>query len=100
MVPFGTNRRALDCEERRVVLDQWLPSGVSPAGCAFSVGWAGGGVAGAVGSLLGCMSMTVDEKFRCFAKIARLKEVTMKMAATTTVSLLKKLAGPRLPNTV
>jgi hypothetical protein len=46
------------------------------------------------------MSMTVEEKFRCFAKIARLNEVTMKIAATTTVSLLKKLAGPRLPNTV
>lgn len=44
--------------------------------------------------------MTVEEKFCCFAKIARLNEVTMNIAATTTVSLLKKLAGPRLPNTV
>jgi len=44
--------------------------------------------------------MTVDEKFRCFARMARLNEVSMNTAATMTVSLLRKLAGPRLPKTV
>ena len=44
--------------------------------------------------------MTVEEKFRCFARMARLNEVSMNTAATMTVSLLRKLAGPRLPKTV
>ena len=44
--------------------------------------------------------MTVEENVRSLAMMARLNEVTMKMAATTTVNLLKKLAGPRLPKTV
>ena len=44
--------------------------------------------------------MTVEEKLRSFARIARLNEVNMKTAATTTVNLLRKLAGPRLPKTV
>ncbi len=66
----------------------------SPDGCA--VGAAGG----AAGSLLCSRAMSVEEKFRCLAKIARLNDVTIKMAATNTVSLLRKLAGPRLPNTV
>ena len=44
--------------------------------------------------------MTVEEKVRSLASIARPSEVSMKMAATTTVNLLKKLAGPRLPKTV
>lgn len=79
---------------------QWEPSEVSPPECDFSAGGAGGAAVGAAGSLFDSMSMTVDEKFCCLARIARVNEVTMKMAATTTVSLLKKLAGPRLPNTV
>ena len=44
--------------------------------------------------------MTVEENVRSFAKIARLSAVSMKTAATATVNLLKKLAGPRLPKTV
>jgi hypothetical protein len=44
--------------------------------------------------------MIVEETFRCFAKMAKLSDVTIKMAATNTVNLLRKLAGPRLPNTV
>ena len=44
--------------------------------------------------------MTVEAKLRSFARIARLNEVSMKTDATITVNLLKKLAGPRLPNTV
>ena len=44
--------------------------------------------------------MTVEENVRSLASIARLSEVSMKMAATTTVNLLKKFAGPRLPKTV
>ena len=37
--------------------------------------------------------MTVEEKVRSFARIARLSEVTMKTTATTTVNLLRKFAG-------
>jgi len=37
---------------------------------------------------------------RSFARIARLNEVSMNTDATMTVNLLKKFAGPRLPNTV
>jgi hypothetical protein len=44
--------------------------------------------------------MTVEATFRCLAKIAKLSDVTMNTAATMTVSLLRKFAGPRLPNTV
>ena len=44
--------------------------------------------------------MTVDENVCSFARIASLKEVNMKTAATTTVNLLRKFAGPRLPKTV
>jgi hypothetical protein len=44
--------------------------------------------------------MTVEENVRSLAMMARLNEVIMKIAATTTVNLLKKLAGPRLPKTV
>ena len=62
------------------------------------VGWAE--VAGAADSPFLFKSMTVDSKVRCLAKIASVNEVIMKIAATTTVSLLRKLAGPRLPNTV
>ena len=46
------------------------------------------------------MSMTVEEKFRCLAKMAKVRDVTMNTEAMTTVNLLKKFAGPRLPNTV
>lgn len=45
-------------------------------------------------------SMTVEEKFRSFAKMARVKEVNINTKAVMTVNLLKKFAGPRLPNTV
>ena len=45
-------------------------------------------------------SMIVEEKVRSLARMARLSEVTMKTIATTTVNLLRKFAGPRLPNTV
>ena len=45
-------------------------------------------------------SMTVEEKFRSLAKIARVKEVNINTKAVMTVNLLKKFAGPRLPNTV
>ena len=45
-------------------------------------------------------SMTVEAKLRSFARMARDKEVNMNTNAVMTVNLLKKLAGPRLPNTV
>lgn len=45
-------------------------------------------------------SMTVEEKFRSFAKMARVNEVNINTKAVMTVNLLKKFAGPRLPNTV
>lgn len=45
-------------------------------------------------------SMTVEEKFRSFARMARVKEVNMNTNAVMTVNLLRKFAGPRLPNTV
>jgi hypothetical protein len=44
--------------------------------------------------------MTVDENACSFARMARKSEVSIKTAATATVNLLKKLAGPRLPKTV
>ena len=71
-------------------------------GCDSVAGWAGvsGVVAGAVGTSFFFRSITVEEKFRSLARIARLSEVIMNTAATPTVSLLRKLAGPRLPNTV
>ncbi len=93
---------------RQLPNDQCPAEGVSPDGCDSVEDCAGaaGGCAGAVvegvaaGWLFCCMSITVEAKFRCLAKMARLKDVSMKIAATTTVNLLKKLAGPRLPNTV
>mgnify|MGYP003441918999 FL=1 len=45
-------------------------------------------------------SITVDAKFRSFAMMANDNEVNMKTNAVMTVNLLRKLAGPRLPNTV
>ena len=45
-------------------------------------------------------SMTVEEKFRSFAMMANDNEVNMKTNAVMTVNLLRKFAGPRLPNTV
>ena len=84
-------------------IHQCPAEGVSPDGCDSvegCAGAAGGVVEGVVGWAFCCRSMTVDAKFRCLAKMARLNDVTMKIAATTTVNLLKKLAGPRLPNTV
>ena len=44
--------------------------------------------------------MTVEAKFRSFAMMAKDNEVNMKTNAVMTVNLLRKLAGPRLPNTV
>jgi hypothetical protein len=44
--------------------------------------------------------MTVDEKVRSFAKIASEREVSINTKAVTTVNLLRKFAGPRLPKTV
>lgn len=44
--------------------------------------------------------MTVEEKFRSFARIAKVSEVNMNTKAVMTVNLLRKFAGPRLPNTV
>jgi hypothetical protein len=58
------------------------------------------GVAGAVGAGFWFRSMTVDEKVRFFARTASEREVSIKTNAVTTVNLLKKFAGPRLPNTV
>ena len=45
-------------------------------------------------------SMTVEEKFRSLARMARDNEVNMNTKAVTTVNLLRKFAGPRLPKTV
>lgn len=93
--------------ETHRLIGQCPAGAVSPDGCdsvdgcaGAAGGCAGGVVEGVVGWAFCCRSMTVDAKFRCFAKMARLNDVTIKMAATATVNLLKKLAGPRLPNTV
>lgn len=66
-----------------------------------------GGVADSDGVALGVVaagflfkSMTVEEKLRSFAIIARDNDVNMKTNAVMTVNLLRKFAGPRLPNTV
>lgn len=45
-------------------------------------------------------SMTVEEKLRSLARMASDNEVNMNTKAVITVNLLKKFAGPRLPNTV
>jgi hypothetical protein len=59
------------------------------------------GVSGAVREVSFFLrSMIVEENVRSLAMMDKLNEVSMKMAATTTVNLLKKLAGPRLPKTV
>ena len=38
-------------------------------------------------------SMTVEEKFRSFARMAKDKDVNINTKAVTTVNLLRKLAG-------
>lgn len=45
-------------------------------------------------------SMTVEEKVRSLARIAKDNDVNINTNAVITVNLLKKFAGPRLPNTV
>lgn len=45
-------------------------------------------------------SRTVEEKLRSLARMASDNEVNMNTKAVITVNLLKKFAGPRLPNTV
>ena len=55
---------------------------------------------GAVESGFLFRSMTVEEKVRSFARMARDNEVNINTKAVITVNLLKKFAGPRLPNTV
>ncbi len=45
-------------------------------------------------------SMTVDEKFRSLARMAKERDVNINTKAVMTVNLLKKFAGPRLPKTV
>ena len=55
---------------------------------------------GAAGAGFVFRSMTVEEKFRCLARMARDKEVNINTNAVMTVNLLRKFAGPRLPKTV
>lgn len=50
--------------------------------------------------VVGWRSMTVEEVLACFESKAKLREVSMKMMAVPTVTLLRKVPGPRLPNTV
>lgn len=45
-------------------------------------------------------SMTVDAVCSCLESKASPSEVNMKMIAAATVTLLRKVPGPRLPNTV
>ena len=45
-------------------------------------------------------SMTEEEMLSRLESSARESDVSMKITAATTVTLLRKLAGPRLPNTV
>jgi hypothetical protein len=44
--------------------------------------------------------MTVDEVFACLDKRAKLRDVSINTIAAPTVTLLRKVPGPRLPNTV
>ena len=55
---------------------------------------------GAVAAGFLLRSMTVEEKVRSFARMARDNEVNMNTNAVITVNLLRKFAGPRLPKTV
>ena len=48
----------------------------------------------------GCKSMTVDEVWACLESNAKLREVSINIIAVPTVTLLRKVPGPRLPNTV
>ena len=57
-------------------------------------------VGGVVGDDFLFRSMTVDEKFRSFARMAKDREVSINTKAVMTVNLLRKFAGPRLPKTV
>ena len=66
-----------------------------------------GGVEAAGGVLFGVASagflfrsMTVEEKFRSLARMANDRDVNINTKAVMTVNLLRKFAGPRLPNTV
>ena len=66
---------------------------------AGEAGAAGGVVLGVLSGFL-FRSMTVEEKFRSFARMAKDKDVNINTKAVMTVNLLRKLAGPRLPKTV
>jgi hypothetical protein len=48
----------------------------------------------------GWRSITVEDVFACLESTAKLREDSMKMIAAPTVTLLRKVPGPRLPNTV
>ncbi len=45
-------------------------------------------------------SITEDSKLSCLEMMAKLKDVSMKMMAAPTVTLLRNVPGPRLPKTV
>ena len=62
---------------------------------------AGGAMgASAAGASFFFRSKTLVDKNRPFDSTDRLREVTIKMTAAETVSLLKNVPGPRLPKTV
>jgi len=48
----------------------------------------------------GWRSITVEDVFACFESIAKLREDSMNTIAAPTVTLLRKVPGPRLPKTV
>ena len=67
---------------------------------AVGVEVAGGVVPGVVAAGFLFRSMTVEAKFRSLARMAKERDVNMNTKAVMTVNLLRKFAGPRLPNTV
>jgi hypothetical protein len=73
-----------------VSLEDW----VCEESCVGPVGWVSDG-----DSFL-FKSMTVEEKVRSLERTARPSEVNIKMIAAATVTLLRNVPGPRLPNTV
>jgi hypothetical protein len=48
----------------------------------------------------GWRSITVEDVFACLESTAKLREDSMNTIAAPTVTLLRKVPGPRLPNTV
>ena len=76
-----------------------LGEGEPVIGCV-GVGTPGGEVAGATGDDIGLSRPIVEEKFCLLERMARLREVSMKIVAAMAVILLRKVPAPLDPKTV